>query len=157
AYHTRLREAAAGAPAAGTAVFIHEQTRVKEPGLERFLRYDRWPRHAFRILIFDPSRTQADYETLQLRENAAFSGSQSPVKNSAAAGAELCCADSLLVHDKTKATAPRLLLFKTFSFNPCTNGFEVACEIQLKFKELLEKPVAVGIESVINFLAPTEP
>src|SRR2546430_13105490 len=39
AYHTRLREAA-GKPATG-AVSIHEQTRVKEPGLERSLRYDR--------------------------------------------------------------------------------------------------------------------
>jgi 4-alpha-glucanotransferase len=157
AYHTRLREAAAGASATGAAVSIHEQTRVKEPGLERFLRYDRWPRHAFRILIFDPSRTQADYETLELREDAAFAGSAYTVKSSAASSAEMFCADSLLVHDKTKAAAPRLLLFKSFSFNPCPSGFEVACEIQLKLKELLEKPVAVGIESIINLLAPTEP
>src|SRR6266567_5959924 len=156
AYHTRLREAA-GNPAPGAVASIHEQTRVKEPGLERFLRYDRWPRHAFRVMIFDPSGTHADYETLELREDAAFAGSAYTVKNSAPAGAELFCADSLLVHDKTKPTAPRLLLFKSFSFNPSQNGFEVACEITLKFKELLEKPVAVGIESVINLLAPTEP
>jgi hypothetical protein len=156
AYHTRLREAAS-ATAAGAVASIHEQTRVKEPGLERFLRYDRWPRHAFRILIFDPSHTQADYETLELREDAAFAGSAYTVKNSAAASAELFCADSLLVHNKAKATAPRLLLFKHFSFNPSPNGFEVACEVRLKLKELLEKPVAVGIESIINLLAPTEP
>jgi 4-alpha-glucanotransferase len=156
AYHTRLREAA-GAKATGSVASIHEQTRVKEPGLERYLRYDRWPRHAFRILIFDPSRTQADYETLELREDAAFAGGVYTVKNSAAASAELFCADSLLLHHKSKATASRLLLFKHFSFNPCPNGFEVACEIRLKLKELLEKPVAVGIESIINLLAPTEP
>src|SRR5207248_2476473 len=83
-----------------------------------------------------------------------FAGSAFTVKNSAALSAELFCADSLLVHDKTKATAPRLLLFKHFSFNPFSNGFEVACEIRLKLKELLEKPVAVGIESIINLLAP---
>src|SRR5204862_446479 len=41
AYHTRLREAA-GKPATGAVASIHEQTRVKEPGLDRFLRYDRW-------------------------------------------------------------------------------------------------------------------
>src|SRR6266446_1475273 len=85
AYHTRLRDAA-GKPATGTVASIHEQTRVKEPGLEKYLRYDRWPRHAFRILIFD-----------------------------------------------------------------------AACEITLKFKEILEMPLAVGIESVINLLAPTVP
>jgi len=156
AYHTRLREAA-GAAAPGAVASIHEQTRVKEPGLERFLRYDRWPRHAFRILIFDPSRTQADYETLELREDAAFAGGVYTVKNSAAASAELFCADSLLLHEKKKSAAPRLLLFKHFSFNACPDGFEVACEIRLKLKELLEKPVAVGIESIINLLAPTEP
>jgi 4-alpha-glucanotransferase len=156
AYHTRLREAA-GATATGAVASIHEQTRVKEPGLERFLRYDRWPRHAFRILIFDPSRTQADYENLELREDAAFAGGVYTVKDSAAASAELFCADSLLLHDKAKGTAPRLLLFKHFSFNPCPNGFEVACEIRMKLKELLEKPISVGIESVINLLAPTEP
>src|SRR5205823_4241076 len=40
AYHARLR----GAPltANGGVTSIHEQTRVKEPNLERFLKYDRW-------------------------------------------------------------------------------------------------------------------
>jgi alpha-amylase len=156
AYHTRLREAP-GAAATGAVASIHEQTRVKEPGLERFLRYDRWPRHAFRILIFDPSRTQADYETLELREDAGFAGGAFTVKNSSALNAELFRADTLQLHGKTEAAAQKLLLFKTFSFNPSPNGFEVACEIQLKIKEPLEKPVAVGIESIINLLAPAEP
>src|SRR5438094_438307 len=155
AYHSRLREAA-GTTVTGAVASIHEQTCVKEPGLQRFLRYDRWPRHAFRVLIFDPSRTQADYEALELREDAAFAGGVFSIKNSAARGAELSCADSLLLHDKSRATAPRLVVFKHFSFHPCPNGFEVACEIRLKFKELLEKPVAVGMESIINLLAPTE-
>jgi 4-alpha-glucanotransferase len=156
AYHSRLREAA-GATVTGAVASIHEQTRVKEPGLQRFLRYDRWPRHAFRVLIFDPSRTQTDYEALELREDAAFAGGAFSIKNSAASGAELFFAGSLLLHYKSKATAPRLLLFKNFSFNPCPHGFEVACEIRLKCKELLEKPVAVGMESIINLLAPNEP
>jgi hypothetical protein len=156
AYHSRLREAA-GATVTGAVASIHEQTRVKEPGLQRFLRYDRWPRHAFRVLIFDPSRTQADYEALELREDAAFAGGAFSIKNSAASGAELFFAGSLLLHYKSKATAPRLLLFKNFSFNPCPHGFEVACEIRLKCKERLEKPVAVGMESIINLLAPNEP
>src|SRR5256885_14228098 len=82
AYHTRLREAA-GKPATGAVASIHEQTRVKEPGLERFLRYDRWPRHAFRVMIFYPPRTQADYEALELRGALGFArGGVSP-ENSA--------------------------------------------------------------------------
>jgi hypothetical protein len=156
AYHTRLREAN-GVPTTGAVASIHEQTRMKEPGLERFLRYDRWPRHAFRVLLFDPSRTQADYEALELHEDAGFAGGAFNVKNTAPHEAVLFRSDSLTLHGKTEASAPKLLLIKQFSFSPSPNGFEIACEITLKLKEPLEKPVAVGIESVINLLAPTEP
>jgi hypothetical protein len=155
AYHTRLREAA-GKPATG-AVSIHEQTRVKEPGLERFLRYDRWPRHAFRVMIFDPDRTHADYEILELREDAGFAGGVFSVKNSAPNEVELFRSDSLTLKSKADSAPAKLLLLKQFTFSPAPNGFEAACVITLKFKETLVKPVAVGIESIINLLAPTEP
>ena len=156
AYHTRLREAA-GKPATGAVASIHEQTRVKEPGLERFLRYDRWPRHAFRVMIFDPDRTHADYEILELREDAGFAGGVFTVKNSTPNEAELFRADSLTLQGKTDSASSKLLLLKQYTFSPAPNGFEATCVITLKFKETLEKPLAVGIESVINLLAPTEP
>jgi len=156
AYHTRLREAA-GKPATGAVASIHEQTRVKEPGLERFLRYDRWPRHAFRVMIFDPARTQADYEALELREAVGFASGAFTVKSSAPYEAELFRTDSLTLQGKNPSAGAKLLLVKQFSFSPAPHGFEAACEITLKFKETLEKPLAVGIESVINFLAPAEP
>ena len=156
AYHTRLREAASKT-AAGVVTSIHEQTRVKEPGLERFLRYDRWPRHAFRVLLFDPSRTQADYEALELRENASFAGGAYAIKNSAPHEVELFRADALDLYSKEEASAPKILLIKQYTFSPAPKGFEVTCEIILKLKQLLEKPVAVGIESIVNLLAPTEP
>jgi 4-alpha-glucanotransferase len=156
AYHTRLREAA-GKPAAGAVASIHEQTRVKEPGLEKFLRYDRWPRHAFRVLIFDPARTHADYEALELREDPGFAGGAFTVKSSAPGEAELFRTGSLTPQSKDESASSKLLLLKQFSFRHAPNGFEAACELTLKFKETLEKPVAVGIESVINLLAPSEP
>src|SRR5262249_34194500 len=155
-YHSTLREAA-GKAAGGTVSSIHEQTRVKEPGLERFLRYDRWPRHAFRVLLFDPSRTHGDYETLELQEDASFAAGVFTVKNSAPNEAELFRADALTLHGKTDAAAPRLLLTKQFSMGPAPHGCEVACDILLKFKEPLESGLAAGIESIINLLAPTEP
>ena len=159
AYHTRLREAAAK-PAASPVASIHEQTRVKEPGLEKYLRYDRWPRHAFRILIFDPGRTHADYEALELREDAGFAGGAFSVKRSEPYEVELFRSDSLILpgisESATSATA-KLLLLKQYSFSPAPNGFEAACAITLKFKENLEKPLSVGIESIVNLLAPTEP
>jgi len=156
AYHTRLREAA-GNPTPSGVASIHEQTRVKEPGLERFLRYDRWPRHAFRVLIFDPSRTHADYETLELHEDPGFAGGAFTIQNSDPHDVELFREDTLALRGKTESSGPKLLLIKEYSFGPVPNGCEVVCEVVLKLEEPLEKPIALGIESIINLLAPAEP
>src|SRR2546422_925359 len=155
-YHARLREAA-GNPTPAAVASIHEQTRVKEPGLERFLRYDRWPRHAFRVLIFDPARTHADYENLELHEDPGFAGGSYTVKNSDAHDVELFRADTLPLLGKNDAPRPKLLLIKEYSFGPVANGCEVVCEVVVKLKEPLEKPIALGIESIVNLLAPAEP
>jgi alpha-amylase len=154
AYHARLRDVSQ--TTVGVAS-IHEQTRVKEPGLERFLRYDRWPRHSFRVLLFDPARTHTEYEMLQLEEHPGFAGGAFQVRTSAAHDAELLRADNLAPTAGEASASPRLLLTKRFSFGPAPRGCEVACEINLKLKQPLEKSIAVGIESVINLLAPAEP
>jgi len=153
AYHARLREAAKTAVPGGVAS-IHGQTLVKETGLERFLRYDRWPRHAFRTLLFDRERTQAQYETLELQEDSGFAGGAFHVNSSSANDAQLIREDELKLSVKGVSPAPRLSLAKRFSFGPAPNGCEVGCEIGLKLKNSLAKPIAVGIESVINLLAP---
>jgi len=155
AYHARLREAAKTAVPGGVAS-IHEQTLVKEPGLERFLHYDRWPRHAFRTLLFDPGRTQAQYETLDLQEDPGFAGGAFHVNSSSPNDAQLIREDELKLASKGGSTAPRLSLAKRFSFGPAPNGCEVGCEIGLKLKHSLATPIAVGIESIINLLAPAE-
>src|SRR5207244_10449190 len=125
AYHTRLREAA-GKPATGAVASIHEQTRVKEPGLERFLRYDRWPRHAFRVMIFDPARTHADYEALELREAVGFAGGAFTVQSSAPYEAELFRTDSLTLQGQHASTGAELLLLKQFSFSSVSPGLQDA-------------------------------
>ena len=155
AYHARLREAAKTA-VPGAVSSIHEQTLVKEPGLERFLHYDRWPRHAFRTLLFDPARTQAQYETLELQEDPGFAGGAFHVNSSSANDAQLIREDELKFAAKNGSPAPRLSLAKRFSFGPAPNGCEAGCEIGLKLKSALAKPIAVGIESIINLLAPAE-
>ena len=156
AYHARLREAAKTA-VPGAVSSIHEQTLVKEPGLERFLRYDRLPRHAFRVLLFDPARTQSDYETLDLQEDFGFAGGAFHVKSASATDAQLIREDELKLAAKNGVAAPILSMAKRFTFGPAPNGCEVTCEIGLKLKQPLAKPIAVGIESIINFLAPAEP
>jgi hypothetical protein len=156
AYHARLRDAAKVA-VPGSVSSIHEQTLAKEPGLERFLRYDRWARHCFRVLLFEPARTQAEYETLELQEDPGFAGGAYHVKSSSANDVQLIREDELRATAKGEPAAPRLSLAKRFSFGPAPNGCEVGCEIGLRLKHSLAKPIAVGIESVINLLAPAEP
>jgi hypothetical protein len=156
AYHARLREVAKTA-IAGAVASIHEQTLVKEPGLERFLRYDRWSRHAFRALLFNPARTQAEYETLELQEDPGFAGGAFQVKSASANDAQLIREDELQFAAKGNAAAPRLSFAKRFSFGPTPHGCEIGCEIGLKLKHPIAMPIAVGIESVINLLAPAEP
>lgn len=155
AYHARLREAAKTAVPGGVAS-IHEQTLVKEPGLERFLHYDRWPRHAFRTLLFDLDRTQTQYETLDLQEDPGFAGGAFHVNSSSSNDAQLIREDQLKLAAKGGSPAPRLSLAKRFSFGQAPNGCEVGCEIGLKLKHSLATPIAVGTESIINLLAPAE-
>src|SRR5438445_152441 len=45
---------------------------------------------------------------------------------------------------------------KRFSFGATQSGCEVACEIGIKLKQPLERAVMIGIESVINLLAPND-
>ena len=155
AYHTRLSDAAQQ-PVTGAVSTIHEQTRVKEPGLERFLRYDRYPRHAFRILLFDPARTHSDYQNLTLQEAASFASGAYTVRFSNAHDAELVREDALILSPGGAAIG-RLTLSKRFSFGSAPRGIEVGCEISLRLAEPLTQPVAIGVESIINLLAPSEP
>ena len=70
----RLREAATLMRAKTESVSIHDQVRVKEPNLERFLRYDRYPRHSFRFCCLTRSvrsRTTTPYNSTNLRTFAA--------------------------------------------------------------------------------------
>ena len=155
AYHTRLRDSSRN-PAGGGAVSIHEQTRAKEPGLERFLRYDRFARHSFRVLLFDPRRSQRDYEVLELQEDPGFAGGAYQVKSSSAHDAQLLREGELRLGGKTAATLPRLSVAKRFTFGPAPHGCEVGCEIGIKLREPIGETFAVGIESVVNLLAPNE-
>jgi 4-alpha-glucanotransferase len=152
-YHERLKDPNYR-PATSTAV-AYEQTKVKEAGLERFLRYDHWPRHAFRLFLFDPARTHADYEALELHEGKEFAGGAYAVAGSSPVGAELTYELTFgVAGEGDPEPEARVEVTKRLSFGPAPNGCEIACEVQLKFSAPPQKPLGVGLESVINLLAP---
>jgi 4-alpha-glucanotransferase len=156
AYHSRLREAGGNTNNTGAAVSIHDQVRVKEPNLERFLHYDRFARHAFRLLFFDPSRSFTDYEKLKLQELPGPAAGDFEIRHSSANYAVLVHEETLQGFAADSTNPPRLVITKHFLFGPAPQGCEVSCDISVTVSAPLSAPLRFGVESIINLLAPTE-
>jgi hypothetical protein len=164
AYHARVR--AAATQAVGHVSSIHEQTRVKESGLEKFLRYDHWPRHSFRVLLFDPAKTRDDYDALQIQEDPGFAAGTYATKSSSPHDAEVFREGPIAALAKDGKSSPNFILTKRFSLGPAPHGCEIACELHLKVSpknseadgiaehSFSGQALTLGLESVINFLAP---
>jgi alpha-amylase len=152
AYHARLKDPNYR-PATSTAS-AYEQTKVKESGLEKFLVYDRWPRHTFRLFVFDPSLKHSDYEALALYEDAGLAGGEFKVLSSDPHDAELAHEGQFVLHGAESVPPVALRATKRFSFGPAPGGCEIACEVELKLDAPMARPVAVALESVVNLLAP---
>jgi hypothetical protein len=159
AYHSRLQNAA---KFAAKVASIHDQTLAKEPGLEKHLKYDRWSRNAFRLLLFAPGKTHADYEALQLQESAAFAGGDYSVESASADEVQLS-KEAPLVQLIAGADPESILsTIKILQFENKEHGFEVRCRIELALKGAAPEPAVpvqftVGLETVINLLAPDVP
>ena len=162
AYHDRLRNVT---QATGRVASIHDQTLAKEDGLEHRLRYDRWPRHAFRLLLFSTQKTHADYETLQLEESAIFAGGNYQVEQATPHDVKLSLEGPLCHGIPGGVPGHKLRAVKDFQFGWHKKGSDVACSLDLA-RSGSESRVAenatplqfmVGLEVVLNLLAPNVP
>jgi hypothetical protein len=120
------------------------------------LRYDRFARTAFRILLFDPSRSQSDYDALQLGELASVAAGPFQIRKSSPDYAVLALEQALPDYAADPANPPRLRITKRFLFGPAPKGCEVSCDVEISLSKTLSRPLHFGIESVINFLAPAD-
>lgn len=162
AYHSKLENAA---QFAAKVASIHEQTLAKEPGLEKKLKYDRWARNAFRLLLFDPGKTFGDYEALRLEESAAFAGGDFQVVQASDAEIQLHLQAPLRQVVASAGADCILDVTKTFRFEDRAGGFEVGCRIDVALEESASHEDAprgpaqfsAGLESVVNLLAPNAP
>jgi alpha-amylase len=154
-YHARLREIACSE--ARQVASIHEQQRVKEEGLERHLRYDRWPRHAFRLLLFPRGKSYADYEALRLEESQEFAAGAYKVVEASAKRLELEREGRLFPRAPDRNRELCLRVSKTLSFAESAEGFDVSCRIQLARQGSGPLSIQMGIEVIVNLLAPNEP
>ena len=145
AYHAGLKNAGTKSDQSGLKS-IHDQVRAKEEGLERWLHYDRWRRHSFRLLLYSPDKTYQDCATVRLDENAALAGGTYRVAAVSKMGATLVSEES--------ADWPAE---KTFTFSRGPNGFDIVCDVKLRRTAPGTASVIVGIETIVNFLAPSSP
>jgi len=162
AYHSRLKHAT---QTADGAVSIHNQTLAKEAGLEKHLKYDRWPRTIFRLLLFANGKTHADFEALRLEENADFAGGDYQIEEATPQVASLTMEAPLQRATADGKVAETLRAVKTLKFDVAEDGFSVSCRLDLSRTGLAANPAEpvaplfflVGLEAVVNLLAPNVP
>ncbi len=144
AYHDKLRNL----PARNSRGVhsIHDQTRMKEEGLDRWLHYDRWPRNAFRLLLFARGKTHQDCAAVQLDEDATIASGLYRVTDFSPGRVALA-----------SDASPNWAVEKLFSFAPTEDGFDAVCDVILRRKSPGTAAFNLAIEMIINFLAPSMP
>ena len=143
-YHAKLKNLSSKTTQGAQS--IHEQTRVKEEGLERWLNYDRWARHAFRLLLFSRAKTYQDCAVLRLEEDAALAAGRYRIAAVSQAAATLASEESVDWPAE-----------KRFTFSVDPSGFEIHCGLELRRTAPGAASVYVGLEVNLNFLAPSAP
>ncbi len=159
AYHSRLRDAVQSDDRVAS---IHDLTLAKEPGLEKRLKYDRWPRNAFRLLVFEKGKTHEDFEALRLDELAAFAAGDYLVEQATPQAVKLAREAVLCCMPKGSEISSNLRAAKTFQFASNQEGFTITCGlnlVRLSPASSTDAPAApqqfmVGLEIVLNLLAP---
>jgi 4-alpha-glucanotransferase len=155
AYHSHLREASQDG--SGRVASIHEQLRTKEAGLDRFLRYDRWPRSLFRLLLFPAGKTLEDYQALRLEEHAGLAGEPYTVRESGEGRVSLVCEVPSSILPSGTNSPELLCCAKSFSFAHEDEGYRIDCAVELNSAGAAARTAQVGIEVVLNLLAANEP
>jgi len=156
AYHglVRHRVTTKEAPHEGPAS-IHDMVLSKEANLDALLRYDRYARHAFRTYVFPASKQWKDFENLCLEEDTALAGGiwrAAPISQSRTRDAALDMENQVLlrIHDCEMQVAARKLL----TFKASEDSWQLECRSTLSTDRSCPTGLALGLELVINLLAP---
>ncbi len=155
-YHARLAEAVHGET--GGVASIHDRVRAKESGLVDRLRYDRWPRNAFRLLLFPNGKAYADYDAVRLDESVAFAAGGYRTKKSAGGGLSFEMEAPLEIFGGSGE--PVLNVAKEFVFLQTATGFRIRFDVRIRCAAGSAQAAVkfqAGLEMVINLLAPNEP
>ena len=98
------------------------------------------------MLLFAPGKTHDDYAAIQLDEDPTLAAGCYHATETASQRITL-----------TSAQSSDWFAQKTFSFEPAANGFDLNCNVKLRRNAPGNAALCVGLETVINFLAPSSP
>ena len=153
AYHDLVRKQVSSkhAPREGPAS-IHDQVLSKESHLDALLRYDRYARHAFRTYLFHSSKNWEDFDFLRLDENETLArGAWRPTTiNSPAAAIEFRSAADI----NSNGCLMHLDALKTMTSKVSDATWQIECRSSLNSDRSCPTGMALGLELVLNLLAP---
>ncbi|MGH9344483.1 MAG: alpha-amylase/4-alpha-glucanotransferase domain-containing protein [Terriglobia bacterium] len=155
AYHRLVRQKAEHRTITGQPVSIQDQTGGKEADLAALLQYDRYERHAFRTYLFSQQKAWRDFEDLRLEECAELAQGRWHVMETS--GAPCCIKLQKSVEIPANGRALVVEAAKSFSMQGNGGVWELDCQHTLSTDGLAAEPWALGVELVLNLLAPDNP
>jgi alpha-amylase len=152
-YHALVRKHVASkeAPREGPAS-IHDQVLSKESHLDALLRYDRYARHAFRSYLFPSFKNWKDFEFLRLEENEGLARGAWKASPMNAPGAPIEFRSVAEMH--LNGCATRIDAQKTLASKVSGSSWQIECRSSLNTDRSCPTGMAMGLEIVLNLLAP---
>jgi hypothetical protein len=98
------------------------------------------------LLLFGMNKTLEDYSAVRLDEDAALAAGLYEASRVSPGGATL-----------TSCGSPDWTAEKAFSFVRTAEGFDLVCDLKVERKARGTAGVNVGLETIVNFLAPAAP
>jgi alpha-amylase len=152
-YHELVRKQVSSkqAPREGPAS-IHDQVLSKESHLDALLRYDRYARHAFRTYVFPSAKNWEDFDLLRLEENEALARGPWQATLIKAPSAAIAFRSSAEVHSNDCVMQVDAL--KTMTSKVSGSTWQIECRSTLNTDRSCPTGMALGLELVLNLLAP---
>jgi alpha-amylase len=152
-YHELVRKQVSSrqAPREGPAS-IHDMVLSKESHLDALLRYDRYARHTFRSYLFSSAKSWKDFEFLRLDENESLARGAweaTPVK-APGTGFEFHSATDVCFN----GCVMRVDAVKTLTSKVSGSTWQIECRSSLDTDRSCPTGMALGLELVLNLLAP---
>ena len=155
AYHDSVRhQVITQKPPSEGLASIHERALSKESNLDKMLRYDSYNRHSFRTYVFPAAKQWKDFDGSSLEEHRDLAnGAWNLVPQE----------DPATFHLRREALVRsngqdlRIEAVKMLSMRAANTGWEINCRSSLAANRTSSGPLALGIELVLNLLAPDAP